>query len=123
MGTGGAEHVVIRMGAVAAALTAIIGLLVIAWKGGRRGLVFARRVVHLVDDVLGEPAHGSQPARPGWGDRLGAIEADLSAIKAEMHPNHGSSLRDVVDRVERRVERVEHRLDEHLAGHIGAPGR
>lgn len=63
-----------------------------------------------LDDVLGEPPRPGFPdGRPGLFDRLASIEAmveklpemdeRLAKVEAQLGPNGGGSLRDVVDRV------------------------
>lgn len=54
---------------------------------------FTRRVVHVVDDIVGVPAQNGEPAIPGISHRLALIEAELK-------PNGGSSMRDKIDRLE-----------------------
>lgn len=84
----------------AAALAALI------WIG--RGLWrMASRVADLHDDWQGEPDRPGVPGRKGVMERLRTIEQEL-------HPNGGSSLRDVVDRVESR-------LDDHIRVHVSPP--
>jgi hypothetical protein len=65
-----------------------------------------RRAVHLVDDLLGEPAHGDQPARPGVLGQLNALREQLDrmnvrliTVEREMSPNGGSSIRDRVEAI------------------------
>lgn len=92
---------------------------VTAWVGaaGAAGLALrwlwrASRAVHrLADDLLGDDE------RPSLMQQVVTLNVDMAAVKAEMHPNHGSSLRDAMDRVERRQQRDGQRLDEHLADH------
>jgi hypothetical protein len=57
-----------------------------------------RRVVHFLDDYSGQPARDGMPGTPGFMARLGSVEGLAARIAAEMHPNGGLSLRDVVDR-------------------------
>ncbi|WP_205327558.1 hypothetical protein [Glycomyces sp. YM15] len=47
-----------------------------------------------------------QGGRPGVPARLGVL-ARLERLDAQVHPNHGSSLRDVADR-------IEHQLTDHI---------
>ncbi|MEV0236860.1 hypothetical protein [Nonomuraea sp. NPDC050786] len=63
-----------------------------------------------LDDWKGEPARPGVEARPGVPERITRMEAEL-------HPNHGTSLRDVADRLEESVRRVEDGLAEHLRQH------
>lgn len=53
-------------------------------------LPFLRKVGHFLDQWFGAPD------RPGVIDRLKSVEA-------EFQPDHGSSMRDVVDRVEKAL--------------------
>lgn len=75
---------------------------------------FARKIIHFVDDVAGEPARPGIPARPGLMERLSTVEAKqdeqtaaLEVVRHEVTTNHGSSLKD-------SVKRLEQRFDEHL---------
>lgn len=60
-----------------------------------------RRIAHFFDDWAGEEARPGVPGRPGVMKRLEDIQVDLSKIKHELWPNHGGSLRDAVDRLEK----------------------
>jgi hypothetical protein len=78
---------VITAEAVAATCAAITGLVAVATIGvqaERRGRRLANRLL------------GDGPDRPGALDRL-------DAVWEQMHPNHGGSLRDAVDRIEALV--------------------
>lgn len=84
---------------------------------------FIKRVVHFFDDYFGEEERPGVDARPGFSERLGKIESCLEKvdskfkaieykvehIQAELMPNHGSSLRDAINRIEERLEHVERR--------------
>lgn len=65
---------------------------------GRHTWRFLRRVVHFLDDYAGQPARDGMPAKPGFMARLGSVEELTAKVSAEMHPNGGQSLRDVVNR-------------------------
>jgi hypothetical protein len=71
---------------------------------------FLKKMGDAVDDWQGEPARPGVPERPGVMTRLATIEEQL-------HPNHGSTLRDAINRVESGVRRVEDGLAEHLESH------
>ncbi len=74
---------------VAASLTAL-GIILMAVK---KTALFTRRVVHLIDVVVGSPGVDGLPDTPG-------ISARLSAIEAELRPNGGGSLKDQINRLE-----------------------
>lgn len=62
-----------------------------------------RRLGRLADDLLGEPARGTEPARPGLMDRVADINRRLADVEAvvlkELRPNGGSSIKDQVAKV------------------------
>ena len=77
-------------GALAAALT--VGVTV-----GRPLRKLSRQNDEFREDWYGESARPGRSAVPGVPERLARIEAELQ-------PNHGSSLRDAINRVEVRLE-------------------
>lgn len=85
------------------AAAAIAGALALAWRAVR----FARRIAARVDDFVndwnGVPGRPGVPERPGVMTRLGRIEGRLTGMEHELRPNSGRSLRDAVDRVDRRT--------------------
>ncbi len=88
--------------AVSAAVGALSGVLVtlgVAWTR------VVRPIQRIAEDWRGEPARPDAgiPERPGMMLRMARLEA-------EMHPNHGSSLRDAVNRMESN-------LGAHIASH------
>lgn len=92
----------IEVGKAAAAVAAIAGLVVLLGKAVRAMLRTMRRLGRLTDEVLGD---GDE--RPGWGQRLTAIERRLSRVEAtsatvaaEVKPNGGASLKDQITRIE-----------------------
>lgn len=91
---------------ICVALGLLAGGVTVLWQLAR----FLKRLGDVSDDWNGEPARDGVPGRPGVMARLGAIEAEL-------HPNHGSSLRDAVDRVAATVARLEDHFNEHLKEH------
>jgi len=53
----------------------------------------------------------------------GNLEAQIEEIKAQYRPNHGSSLRDAIDRIERSITQLDSKLDlvqTNLDSHLGA---
>ena len=82
---------------------------------------FIKRVVHFFDDYFGEEERPGVNARPGFSERMASIEKSLEVgaekfntieykldkIDYELRPNSGLSLRDAVNRIEKRVETLE----------------
>lgn len=87
-------EVVLLVGAVAAALVAV-GTVV--FRSGRAIVGFIKKASQFLREWHGEPA------RPGYARTLGVPER-LSRIEAQVHPNHGSSLADQLDRLEKTAE-------------------
>ena len=79
--------------AFVALAVAVFGLL--GWVV-RYGWRVTRRTMRFLDDWQGETAREGLPAVPGVMARLKSVEGLVASISAEMHPNGGSSLRDVV---------------------------
>ncbi|MGD9989319.1 hypothetical protein [Pseudonocardia sp.] len=92
-----------------AAIVAVAGVLVALGGIGaaiRWLVVQLRKIVHLADDLLGEPARPGHAARPGLMDRVKTLEDRT----AELKPNGGGSIKDQVTRMDRRSEQLEQRL-------------
>lgn len=64
----------------------------------RRAWHTLRQVSHFLDDWRGQDARDGLPARPGVMARIGSVEELLERVHAETQANHGTSLRDVVNR-------------------------
>lgn len=102
----------------AAALITAVTVLVIALVRTSR---FIKRIVHFFDDYFGEDERPGVAARPGFSERMASIEKSLEKgterfstieykldkIDYELRPNSGLSLRDAVNRIEKRVEALE----------------
>lgn len=103
--------------AIAALLTAATVIIVASIKTSK----FIKKVVHFFDDFLGEEERPGVEARPGFSERMSQmeqklekgnekfsiIENKLDRIDYELRPNSGTSLRDAVNRIEKRLEEVE----------------
>ena len=108
-----AENIIL----LAAVVTAITVLVVASIKTSK----FIKKIVHFFDDFLGEDERPGVPARPGFSERMSSIEKSLEVgaekfstieykldkIDYELRPNSGLSLRDAVNRIEKRVEKLE----------------
>lgn len=89
----------IYLGALAAALTAIGGLLYwVAVRPFRRWL----------REQIGEVRETAEQTRVA-----------AAAVHAEVTPNHGSSMKDAVTRTEQKVDQLDRRFTDHLINHPG----
>lgn len=52
-------------------------------------------------------------------EQITATQGTAEAVHAEMSPNHGTSMRDAVDRAEVKLDRLDERLDDHIRNHPG----
>jgi hypothetical protein len=95
-GLAGLDTVVVWSGA-AVAIAAGLGLL---WRLTRG----VRQAVHRFDQFW-EDWQGVE-SRPGVAARPGVMER-LDRIEHELHPNSGGSLRDAIDRVDKRTARLD----------------
>lgn len=103
--------------AIAALLTAATVIIIATIKTSK----FVKKIVHFFDDFLGEEERPGVSARPGFSERMSQmekqlekgnekfsiIENKLDLIDYELRPNSGTSLRDAVNRIEKRLDQVE----------------
>jgi hypothetical protein len=97
--------------AIASSAAVVLGLLTVLWRI-IRGMVRAfRKFGHLMDDLQGEAARPGQAARPGILEiqaeqtkQLADQTEQLKAIQHEFKPNGGETIRDAINRVERKTE-------------------
>jgi hypothetical protein len=99
-------YMVVQVASVLAILAAGVAAVVYLAKVVAKTAASVRRAVHLVDDLLGEPAHGDQPERPGVLGQLAALREQLACmdlrlitVEREMSPNGGASIRDRVEAI------------------------
>lgn len=87
--------------AIGAALSAII------FMGKKVALVF-KTWFKFMEDWYGNDDQPGIVARLADGNkRFDTIEEDIRVIKAELFNNHGTSLRDAIDRIEKAVSNTE----------------
>ena len=103
--------------AVAALLAATTAIIVAIVKTSK----FIKKIVHFFDDFLGEEERPGVAPRPGFSERMSSIEKSLEKgterfstieykldkIDYELRPNSGMSLRDAINRIEKRVDTLE----------------
>lgn len=100
----------------AVGLTALGMLVTAAGWTWRRVWRLLRRLGEFLDDWRGEDARPGVPRRPGVPERVERIERRLGTVEAEMKPDHGASMRDAVDRVERSISAHLHDPNAHPKG-------
>lgn len=83
---------------------AIAGAVVLAWRAARGVRRIIERIDDFADDWAGTAARPGVPERKGVMARLDRIEGRITAVEHELQPNSGRSLRDAVDRVDRRTQ-------------------
>ena len=66
-----------------------------------------KRFIHFLDDYFGEEPRPGFEGRPGMQERLRIIELEIECISFEMKPNHGTSIKDAINRIEKRLEELE----------------
>lgn len=90
-------NIILTIGAISTAIAAIGYIL-------NKGLKFIQSATRFMDDWYGTEEHPGVVARLAEGnERFDAIEGELKIIKEELFNNHGSSLRDAIDRIEEAV--------------------
>jgi hypothetical protein len=91
----------------AAGIVTVGGALALLWRLLTAGVKTGKRWDMFLEDFHGTPARPGRPAVPGIMERLvdqarrmEALEVNMAAVRHEMFPNSGGSLRDAVDRLE-----------------------
>lgn len=109
--------------AICLGVAAVIGAFVALGKAARWGWRLVRLLMAFVGDWFGEPDRPGVPGRPGFAERMAAIEEQnaaimagleemrqlrvqvgelaerLAAVEAQLKPNGGSSFHDAVNRL------------------------
>ena len=88
---------------LAATVTAIGVIGVGVYKASK----LTKRFIHFLDDYFGEEERPGFEGRPGMQERLRFMEEEIACISFEMRPNHGTSIKDAVARIEQRLDKLE----------------
>ena len=88
---------------VAATVTAIT----IIFVAIKKTTAVVKRFIHFLDDYFGEEERPGFPGRPGMQERLRVMEEDMKTIAYEMKPNSGTSIKDAINRIEKRLTDLE----------------
>ena len=66
-----------------------------------------KRFIHFLDDYFGEEERPGFSGRPGMQERMRIIEEELKCVSYEMRPNSGTSIKDAIGRIEKRLDQLE----------------
>jgi hypothetical protein len=88
-------------------LAATITAIGVIGVGLHKAIKLTKRFIHFLDDYFGEEERPGFPGRPGMQERLRMLEFELQTISYEMKPNSGTSMKDAVNRIEKRLEQLE----------------
>lgn len=88
---------------IAATATAVTVIMVFVSKA----MKLVKQFIHFLDDYFGEEERPGFAGRPGMQERLKRMEDDMKSIVYEMKPNSGSSIKDAINRIEKRLEALE----------------
>ncbi|GIH27605.1 hypothetical protein Aph01nite_59150 [Acrocarpospora phusangensis] len=79
--------------------------------GGITALVVVRKSLKKLSDFMDD--WNGEPDRPGVPGRLGVMQR-LEAIESEVKINHGSSLKDAVNRIETGLNELRDEFSDHV---------
>lgn len=88
-------------------LAATVTAIGVIGVGIHKATKLVKRFIHFLDDYFGEEARPGFEGRPGMQERMRIIEEEIKCISFEMKPNHGTSIKDAVNRIEDRLEKLE----------------
>lgn len=89
-----------------AGILSAIGVIVMVVK-------LVRKLNHVADDILGEPARATGEARPGWGSRLFNIEANQADLKESQRRFDEGQVHLIrrVSELDSKLAQVNHRVE------------
>ena len=88
-------------------LAATVTAIGVIGVGLHKATKLVKRFIHFLDDYFGEEERPGFEGRPGMQERLRSLESEISCISYEMRPNSGSSIKDAIARIEKRLEQLE----------------
>jgi hypothetical protein len=88
-------------------LAATVTAIGVIGVGLHKATKLVKRFIHFLDDYFGEEERPGFEGRPGMQERLGYLESEISCISYEMRPNSGSSIKDAIARIEKRLDQLE----------------
>ena len=88
-------------------LAATVTAIGVIGVGIRKTTLLVKRFIHFLDDYFGEEERPGFAGRPGMQERMRIIEEELKCVSYEMRPNSGTSIKDAIARIEKRLEQLE----------------
>ena len=88
-------------------LAATITAIGVIGVGLYKAIKLTKRFIHFLDDYFGEEERPGFDGRPGMQERMKIIEMEIMSISFEMKPNHGTSMKDAINRIEKRLTQLE----------------
>lgn len=92
-------------------LAATVTAIGVIGVGVHKATLLVKRFIHFLDDYFGEEERPGFQGRPGMQERLRNMEEEIACISFEMRPNHGTSIKDAINRIEKRLDQLEQRKD------------
>ena len=88
-------------------LAATVTAIGVIGVGLHKATKLVKRFIHFLDDYFGEEERPGFEGRPGMQERLKFMEEEIACISFEMRPNHGTSIKDAISRIENRLDKLE----------------
>lgn len=88
-------------------LAAVVTAITVIGVAVRKASILVKKFIHFLDDYFGEEARPGFEGRPGMQERLKFMEEEIACISFEMRPNHGTSIKDAINRIEQRLDKLE----------------
>ena len=88
-------------------LAATVTAIGVIGVGIHKTTLLVKRFIHFLDDYFGEEARPGFEGRAGMQERMRIIEQELKCVSYEMRPNSGTSIKDAIARIEKRLEQLE----------------
>jgi hypothetical protein len=88
-------------------LAATVTAIGVIGVGLHKATKLVKRFIHFLDDYFGEEERPGFEGRPGMQERLKFMEEEIACISFEMRPNHGTSIKDAIARIENRLDNLE----------------
>lgn len=99
-------------------IVSIMGALTTASIFLRKIFKIVKRIIHFLDDYFGSDERPGFDKVPGVAERIKNIEENLGymclrldTVEKELTPNHGTSIKDAINRIDKRLSHVEEEIN------------